>query len=316
MRNLAEIKVILDKANNISNTAIEKILSKLNISSKELSFLNDIPLKMEILDEALAKYESVDNEIICSINDLQEKRIEILKAIKSENMDEKQKNKYMLYQLLEIANSLIHEKIHACRTVNTPSDKLNRTDYLDYYINSEPITTIFNKVHSSEETLPLVACDIDYDQDIKEIQDYVNDKTNFDERKFDNIIDERTQRLNQQVALEESITEALATMISLNFQNKYSSYSIEELSDYVIEKSSNDFVKAGAKIIKFMGQDMIEWFLTTAINKSQYKNLFKETFSENYDELLEIMLNTTEKSPKQLEELDSIIKENESLKTK
>ena len=128
------MKNILKKANELSNNAIILFISKLNISANEMSFLNDIPIKIESTDDAIAKYESIENEIIYSKEELERSKIRILSATSSSEIIE---------EVTEISNSLIHEKIHACRTVITPANKLNRTDYLDYIIDGN--ISVFNK---------------------------------------------------------------------------------------------------------------------------------------------------------------------------
>lgn len=109
-------------------------------------------------------------------------------------------------------------------------------------------------------------------------------------------------------ALEESLTEALAIMITSNYL-KNSNRSLEELREEVEKYENNIGEGIAAIIIEKMQEEGLEWFLTTRYQEN-YRNILEEIFKEDYqilcDELMMIYY-TESNSPVKKEQLIEMI---------
>lgn len=245
--NLNEKKLCIE-GNNHSINALQSFYKKLGIEKDSFKEICNIPIYLRnIPKEIIGKYEWDKDCITVSNYALKD----ILNEL--ESTEENFENKYLNY-IFSISQTLTHERLHASRRISVPKSAITRYDF-DLY---------------PEENSPkhLVTCDI-----------YNPTETELDEE-----IDIE-KRIEQQGILEESITEALALMITFNGIPKFANYTIDELADRTIKKCGNEFVKAGAKIVKKMGTDMIINFISTRITDNQ-EDIFANYFGEVYSDLL------------------------------
>ncbi len=93
-------------------------------------------------------------------------------------------------------------------------------------------------------------------------------------------------QINQQVSLEEAITESLATMIVMNKKNNY--FDPKELSSIIAASdTSYSDEKCAAALISNMGIDMIRTFFLAPYS-DEYTDIFSKYFEEDYDKALEL----------------------------
>lgn len=114
--------------------------------------------------------------------------------------------------------------------------------------------------------------------------------------------------ISNDYALEESLTEAFAIMITSNYL-KNSNLSLGKLREEVEKYENNIGEGIAAIIIEKMQEEGLEWFLTTRYQEN-YRNILEEIFNEDYqvlcDELTRIYY-TESNSPAKKEQLIGMI---------
>lgn len=244
MKNREEYKkYLLEEAKKYSIYAMNSFYERLGYEPNDFKIIEEVPVYIGSThslngSEGLAEYNPISDKIVVS-----ESYIEEYISMIMENDNNRLERKI----ILNMAASIIHEKIHASRRIKTP---LNIVSCLD-----------------EEKMNYVIPCDVILKgtTDVDNYKDLLEIKRNQD-------------------SLEESVTEALAqTMMYASFP-KYKDFNIDDIIDIVLD-DENSLTVAGAKIIKTMGLDMILWFITTRFN-DKYENLFYETFGYNYDILL------------------------------
>ncbi len=301
---------LLELGNKFSITALKNFYAKVGLNPQDFEDIYAIECTIGITKTGnnddicgYAQYEPTNNKIIVSPEYLHERLLDI------NNADVKDIAHIEQLVILNIAETLIHERIHACRTIPIPKDSINALyllpEYRDDLImkNIQHYNNMAYDIPTDKDTTKyLVACDFDHQSDGWLINK--NDKIANEDLfwTLEQKCEEEALKLDKQDSLEEAITEALANMILYNSLSKFSHYSITELAERTIKKTDNNFVRAGANIIRSMGPNMISWFLNTR-NMSQYHDLFALTFKDKYDDLLNAVYKLDE--TKLSSELDS-----------
>lgn len=286
-----EYKEIINLAIDVSSAALIKFFQKINLDLNGLKEINSLNLKFGDTIGA-AKYDAKTELITLNPKEM----YKILRHYDNAKAEEKKSTKTNV--ILEIATSIIHEKIHALRTIPIPPDSVN-LPYLVHIPEELAKREIFrfqgkDYIVQTDEFIETkaVACDIiqdsNYLTDLEEIPDFnnINENTLY-QYLMTEIIPKKRIECQKQGALEECITEALAQIIIFNFIPKNTILPVDQLADKVIKiNSDRDDAIIGAKVIKACDDNIIPWFLTTRFNMP-YEDLFAQTFLDKYDSLLD-----------------------------
>ena len=252
--------ILLEKANEFAKMALINFYEKMGLNFKLCMEVNNIdPLIDETFSVGGVKgdghYEATEDIIVIDCDYLTKMSKKIIDA--ADALKEKLEKNI----IINVAETIVHERIHALRRIRTPKNIIPIDDYNSMLRNSH--------VREFGESFDyVIPCDV-----VLENHNFITNKKDL------------LEILSQQEALEDAVTEALAQIIIYNAIPKFSNYSIKQLALKVMN-DDNDCVVAGAKIIDVMDDDMIKWFITTRFVENQYKDLFYEMFGENYYILL------------------------------
>ena len=173
-----------------------------------------------------------------------------------------------------IAKTIVHETIHASRTIiagpNVLDEQYINLANISYAIGEEIIDT--NKAHRINAYSAI-------NNDSKE--NFIR-QTFHDERMFNQKSYEYLDQIQKQKALDECVTEALAEMVINSYFTKAS---FDDLVAQTMRNSKREDALMGAKIIRRMGLPGVKWFMTTRFNP-KYEDLFSKTF-DDYDQVLQ-----------------------------
>lgn len=212
----------------------------LDLNSDAFEHLYNIPIKVgNVIGDGSGQYIVEGNYLVISY--------EFLNELVDYYADATDKNKSLENIILNIAMVIIHESIHADRTI-----------LIENSINS------LNLERNNRSTDITLASD-----------NYLGKDTS--REKIEN-------RLANLYGFEEILTEGIATIILFSRDDEVLNF--DNVCDRIINsKGNHDDVKVAVKFLKEMGVDIIKWFLTSAYSE-YYIDEFEMIFKDKYDDLL------------------------------
>lgn len=219
---------------------LKHFLELLDLNPEAFNHLYDIYIKLgNTFEGSSAKYSCENNYIILDIYYLEE----LAELYITSGYNEKTLNNC----ILNVALTIIHETIHA-----------NRTIIIENSVNSLNIDT-------NNKTTEITLASDNY---LGKMQD--KDK-----------IEERLANMN---GFEELITEAIAIIIMFARNDK--TLDLDDVCNKILNSKGNyDDSKVPIKFLKNMGIDIIKWFLTSVYNE-YYIDELELIFKDKYDDLL------------------------------
>ena len=217
---------IINEATNIAFDAMRNFLNNMSLKREEYDYLYKINISCEDIYTPLedCMYIKSENKIIIGKKYINK----LIELIKKGQISEK-------IIILDVAANIVHEMIHASRTVV--------------------------ELNSKEAKL---------------ISEYYELPDGLTEEEIDN------QRY-MQGNFEEIITDSLSDIIIKSRYEK--EFDLKEMADYIEERSKDEGIRIGAKILGKVGENKIREFMEE-VYQQEPSNPFKEYFKENYDDLL------------------------------
>lgn len=262
------IIALVKSAKAKSVECLKHFFELLDLDSDAFSHLYNIPIKVgNTIGDGSGQYDLESNTLVISYDYLNE--------LVDSYMYSKDKDKALDNIILNIALIIIHESIHADRTVLIENSR--NSINIDSDDKSTDITLASDSYLGNEE----------------------------DKEKID-------ARLANLYGFEEILTESIATIILFSRDDEV--LNLDAVCDRIINSKGNyDDVKVAVKFLKDMGIDIIKWFLTSAYSE-YYVDEFEMIFKDKYDDLLydfndiyEANLYNDKPSPYSIKDINDIV---------
>ena len=242
---------IINESKKTAINAFKMFLRNINLDEQLFNHIYDIPIIIGrvIKDSSITEYDPEENFIVINEEDLQKYMDMINKGNVSETT-----------VVINIAHNLVHEMIHANRTIQQE------------YIPEKEIDEYDNNEQNNNEIME----DVQDEPVIDLVSKFYNKSEKISPKKKELI-------KTQQTSLEEIVTEALALIIIKTRNNN--TLDLEEVNKEIQKRETNIENKIGLQIITNIGIEGLQWFMTAAYDDI-YDDRFSKIFQEEYNNLL------------------------------
>lgn len=226
---MKKIDYLIQESKKIAVNSIKNFCINLNLDPDLFNHIYNIDMIVRNINKnALAQYDTQENIIIINKLEINRSIMELEKNISDENTIK-----------LELALTIVHEMLHA-----------NRTIFINGGINNN---TIINTIDNDKDN-------------IEPFDDYVSLVSNFHmklipQNPSNQIYEDISEMLLTQFSFEEVITELIALIIILSKNDN--NLDLDKITDKLLSKNLRPAYKIITNVIKDMGSELLVWFMTS-----------------------------------------------------